>query len=140
MKFDENMQQIELLIKRIETQQKQRDFEGLLKTINNNPILEGNAILKLNNLSKKVYLLARLGRKEEAIQNLKNIGDLSFFFDLKILEQVISVLIIFIENDVKNLSSLEINYLKEKMDDSSLPLDLTDIIFDFQDFLNGNIL
>ncbi len=109
-----------------------RDFEGLIG-VHDEFIKIGSHGTQVDRLPKKAYCLARLGRKEEAEDTLRQFSN-TYLEDDEMMNKIMLVTL-FILNKPEDFDYYQINSLENKLNDSKGSQDVINIVFDYVDFL-----
>lgn len=115
-----------------------RNFEGLIKIHDESMKLFDHIGNHTERMTQKAYCLARLGRKMEAEQTLKELSKVSFFVDQDELFRAITLVSFFLTTPASELNLMQINTIKNWLKDPQASKQVLQVVFDYSDFV-GNI-
>lgn len=112
-----------------------RDFEGLIK-LHYQFLKLINAVGEhVDRLPQIAYCLARLGRKEEALNALKKLAEFSYMIDRDEIFRAVRLVTCFTENTPSNFYPFQINTIKSQLEHPDYSKQAVDIVFDYGDFI-----
>jgi hypothetical protein len=114
-----------------------RDFEGLI-SIHDEAMELGGAIGDhIDRLPQKAYCLARLGKKEKALEVLKEYSSYSLIFGEEEIKSVVNLILLFVITQGPQTVSMQKNTINAWLQDTHANM-VMQIIFDYEDFV-GNV-
>ena len=132
----------EELIKRVKENQKveelakeDRDFEILILTHELSKKLNNSMRNMARRTAKLAYCHARKGRIEEAKNELEKLKDYSLGMDSGEYYRVVTLLSFFITNNAENLDLVQLNTIRNWLQDPEASIQVKEIIFDYIDFI-----
>jgi hypothetical protein len=134
MNSEQKYQRLERLLEMEQELQSKRDFAGLIKIHDEYLQLSGAVGTFINRIPQKAYCYARLGKKEEATQLLKEFSGYSIVIGQDEMEFTAMVLAHFIASDSVAFRPVQINNLKIWLQTPTRSEIVRQIVFDYEDF------
>ena len=126
----------ELIENRIELKSS-RDFHGLAENYIESIKYLNDVASYIEIIPQLSYCFARLGYKDEAQETMYNLREYKSILDEDELFRIIAPLSFFISTDIEDLNLLQINTIKNFLEDPVTSRQISNVIFDYNDFINN---